>query len=169
MEFFPRPEEVFELNRFFVIVSLIVFFTALFLWPLGWIFRQPGMNKDGRKSPSYRPLFTIGRYVAIFGVIISLVVYFFLRNHIELIDVFAFPGIDPDSGIVSNIMLGLPSLLSILLPFQFVILLFIWIGQHGTKIFRFQYSLVSIFLIVFLLYLFSWNLVVPGYYFGELF
>lgn len=169
MEIFTRPEEVFELNRFFVIVSLIIFFTALFLWPLGWFFRQPGMNKDGKKTPSYRPMFTIGRYLSIIQIGIALVVYFYLRKHVELIDVVSFPGISADAGFLSNLMLGLPSILSILIPLQFLALVLIWIGKHGTKIFRIQFSLVSVFILVFLLFLISWNLVMPGYYFGELF
>ena len=169
MEIFTRPEEVFELNRFFVILSLIIFFTALFLWPLGWLFRQPRMNKDGKKTPSYRPMFTIGRYLSIIQIGISLVVYFYLRKHIELLDAVSFPGIDADAGFLSNLMLGLPSILSLFIPLQFIALALIWFGKHGTKIFRIQFSLVTLFLLVFIIYLISWNLVVPEYYFGELF
>ena len=169
MEIFTRPEEVFELNRFFIIVSLIIFFTALFLWPLGWFFRQPGMNKDGKKTPSYRPMFTIGRYLSIIQIIAALVVYFYLRKHVELIDNVSFPGIVSGAGFLSNLILALPSILILLIPFQFVALVLIWTGKHGTKIFRIQFSLVTLFFLIFLLFLISWNLVMPGYYFGELF
>ena len=156
-------------NRFFLIVSLIIFFTALFLWPLGWLFRQPGMNKGGKKAPSYRSMFTIGRYLSIIQIGIALVVYFYLRKHVELIDSVNFPGIDADAGFLSNLILALPSILIILIPLQLIAMVLIWIGKHGTKIFRIQFSLVTVFILVFLLYLISWNLVMPGYYFGELF
>jgi len=169
MEIFARPEDVFELNRFFVIVSLIIFFSALFLWPLGWLFRQPRMNKDGKKSPSYRPMFTIGRYLSIIQIVIALVVYFYLRKHVELIDDISFPGIITGESFMSNLLLALPTILGLLLPLQFIALAFIWFGKHGTKIFRIQFSLVTICILIFLLYLNGWNLVMPAYYFGVLF
>lgn len=169
MELFPKPEQVFELNRFFVIVSLIIFFTALFLWPLGWLFRQPRLNKDGKESPKYRPMFTIGRYLAMLLVIFSLASYFFLRKHVDIIDNLTFQGIVSEGSFLTNLMYSLPSILSVLVPVQLLLLVFIWLGKHGTKIFRIQYSFVSLALLIFLMFLISWNQVDPGYYFIELF
>lgn len=169
MNIFLRPEVVIELNRFFVIISLIIFFSALFLWPLGWVFRRPALAKENSKRLTYKPLFTVSRYLSIFMILMAFLIYFFLKNHAELIDTLNFPGIDKTTGIWQNILLSLPSLLSILFPLHIVLLILVWTGLHGTRIFRVHFSLVSGAFLVFLLFLISWNLVVPGYYLSVLF
>jgi len=169
MNIFLLPEDVIELNRFFVIVSLIIFFSALFLWPLGWVFRRPVLAKEDPKPVAYRPLFTISRYVSFIMILSSLLVYFFLKSHTELIDTLNFPGIDEKAGVWQNILISLPSFLSAMLPLHMALLVFVWTGQHGTKIFRIHFSLVSAAVLIFILFLISWNLVNPGYYFAELF
>ncbi len=169
MELFPKPDEVIELHRFFIISCLIIFYSALALWPLGWIFRRPGLVKDDSKPLKYRPIFSIGRYFSIFLTLLSVVVYYFLRKHMELIDASNFPGIDNTADSIFNILIALPSLLVILFPVQLILLILILIGKHGTKVFRIHISLVTIALLIFLIFLFIWNLVFPGYYFTELF
>jgi len=169
MEIFPRPEDLIELNRFFVIVSLIVFFSALFLWPLGWIFRRPALAKEDTKPLAYKLIFSVSRYLSIFMILIALLEYFFLKKHTELINTLNFPGIDESANAWLNVLYSLPSFLIILLPFHLILLIFVWTGHHGTRIFRIHYSIVSVAMLVFLIYLISWNLVVPGYYFSVLF
>jgi hypothetical protein len=169
MDLFQRPEEVSELSRFFVTISLVLFFSVLFLWPLGWFFRQPRYNRDIDGITKYKPLFTIGRYYSFILVGFSLMVYFYLRRNIDLIYFENFPGYDEKVGFLSNFVISIPSLLACLLPIQVILTVLVLIGKHGTKIFRIQYLLVSIALLVFLLYLIKWNLVFPGYYFDLLF
>ncbi|MEA1875282.1 MAG: hypothetical protein U9N86_00315 [Bacteroidota bacterium] len=169
MEIFPRPEDIIELNRFLVIISLIVFFSALLLWPLGWVFRRPALAKADSKPLAYKAIFSISRYVSLLMVMIALLVYFFLSKHSELIDTLNFPGIDEAAGVWLNIFYSLPSFLVILFPLQLILLILVWTGQHGTQIFRIHFSLVSAALLTFILFLIAWNLVVPGYYFSVLF
>lgn len=169
MNIFLRPEDVIELNRFLVIVSLIIFFSALFLWPLGWVFRRPVLAKRDTNPLTYKPLFTVSRYLSIFMIMMALLIYFFLKNHTELIDTLNFPGIDKATDAWQNILLSLPSLLSILFPLHLILLVLVWTGLHGTHVFRVHFSFVSVAFLIFLLFLISWNLVVPGYYLKELF
>ncbi len=169
MNIFLIPEDVIELNRFFVIISLIIFFSALFLWPLGWVFRRPALTKENAAPLTYKPLFAVSRYLSIFMILMAFLVYFFLKNHTELIDTMSFPGIDKTTNAWQNILLSLPSLLSILFPLHVLLLVLVWTGLHGTRVFRIHYSLVSVAFLIFLIFLISWNLVVPGYYFSVLF
>lgn len=168
MDFFPVVEEVYEPNRFLVVLSIIIFFTALVLWPLGWFFRLPRMNKSGAEIPKYRPFFTFSRYYTIIMVILSLVTYFFLRKHADLINTNEFPAFSPDISSGFRLLISLPTLLSILLIGQLVILIPVWSQRHGTMVFRYQYSLVVLALIAYTVFLISWNLVVPGQYLSHL-
>lgn len=168
MNLFHRPEIVIELNRFFVIFSLIIFFSALFLWPLGWVFRRPALAKEDAKPLSYRSLFSISRYVSIFMILIALLEYFFLKKHPEIINALYFPGIDEAAGVGYNILISLPSLLSVMFPLHLILLIFIWTGHHGTQVFRIHFSLVSVAFMVYIIFLITWQLVFPGYYFAEL-
>jgi hypothetical protein len=169
MDLFQRPEEVSELSRFFVTISLILFFSVLLLWPLGWFFRQPKFNRDIDGITKYKPLFTIGRYFSFILVVFSLLVYFYLRKNVDLIYLDNFPGYDKNVGFLSNFIIAIPSLMASLIPIQLILTLLLLMGRHGTKIFRIQYLLVSLALLVFVLYLIKWNLVFPGYYFDLLF
>lgn len=168
MDLFPVVEEVFEPNRFLVILSVIIFFSALVLWPLGWLFRLPKMNKPGAVIPKYRPFFTLARYFTLLLVVLSLVFYFFIRQHAELINQIAFQGLSPDAGLGYKLLMGIPTLLSILLMVQALLLIPVWTQKHGTKIFRIQYSLVVLALLVYFTFLVSWNLVVPAFYLENL-
>lgn len=164
MEIFPIPEAVFEPNRFFVIVSVIVFFSAVMLWPLGWFFRRPAMNTEGTKPPEYRLFFTISRYFATGLVYLSLLSYFYLRHHPEWMDVSDFTTQLGDAGWPDRLFLSLPSILGVLVPVQLLVLIPVWVHRHGTKIFRIHYSLVVAALVIFLLFLMSWQVVAPAQY-----
>lgn len=169
MDFFPPTQEVFELNRFLVISCLIVFFSALFLWPLGWIFRQPRLAGKGAEPIRYKKGFTLSRYFAFLQVMIALLIYFFLKSHQELIDTLNFPGWDSSVSVFNRIFYALPSLFALFLPLQFFFLFWVWLGKHGTPVFRVHYSMLALSQLVFLIFLISWNLVVPGYYLSLLF
>lgn len=155
---------VFEPNRFLVVFSLIILGSAMILWPLGWFFRLPALNKPGVSVPSYRRFFSFARYFTTLLILISFGSYFYIRSHPDLIHTSSFPGITPDAGWLENLMLALPTMLSVLTFVQILVWIPVWSRHHGTRIFRLHYSLVVLALLVYLFFLIKWNLVVPGLY-----
>lgn len=169
MELIRIGGEVVELHRFLLIISLIIFFSAMFLWPLGWVFRRPSLAKKTVESVSYKPIFSISRYVSIVMVLCALIYYFFLSRNTNLIGVDNYSVIVEALGFWRGMVYALPSLLIFLLPIQLFLLVMIWIGNHGTKVFKVHLSLVSVSLIIYLGFMLSWNLLIPGYYLSLIF
>lgn len=169
MEIFPTPGDVFEPNRFLVILSVIILFSALVLWPLGWLFRRPFLNREGPPPPVYPLHFTLARVFTTILVILSLFCYFFIRKNPEwigAIDPLSLPGAD---GWTYRTIGAIPVILAVLVPVQLLILIPLWKGRNGTRVFRIHYSLVGLALLTFLLFLISWNLIVPGEFLSALF
>lgn len=169
MELIRIGGEVVELHRFLLIISLIIFFSALFLWPLGWVFRRPSMVKKPGETTRYKPIFSISRYVSVVMILIALIYYFFLSKNTILIGSDNYSLIVESADFWHRLVYAIPSFLIVILPVQLMFLVFIWIGNHGTKVFKVHISLVSVSIIIYLGFMLSWDLIIPGYYFSLIF
>lgn len=169
MEMFPAVSEVNELSRFLVVLSVIILFTGLFLWPLGWIFRQPKLAKKGEKLKSYSATFTIFRYFGMVVILMTLCSYFFLRGNSHLIDSFDFTSHFAQASGLRMMFLALPTLMIVFLPLQLIGMAVLWAKNDGTPVFRIHYALLLLAALVMFLFFVSWNLVVPGYFLSTLY
>ncbi|MCD6347595.1 MAG: hypothetical protein J7L96_09275 [Bacteroidales bacterium] len=158
------------LARFGLALIFLILISALILWPLAWLLRKPWKKKTRKlfRAIRYGRFFTFSRYFTSVLVIIYLLVSSMLGRHSELIYRTDFPGIVDGVSLYQNIVIALPAVLAILYPLQIIWLIRVWTGKFGTFNWRIQYSLISLALLGYIVFLINWNLVYPGYYINRI-